>query len=391
LRKKTTIYFLVLIILCLFISASQSGVKSLNTSLSPIANKGKKWRVAYCGMRKSINHPWNFQAIVYGLNALGWIRLDQTFPWPKTGQTDSSPMWKWLSAREDNPYIEFLEDGFYYTEGTDPKKCAQIADRIIDRSNREKDIDLIIVMGTKAAQSLANDRHSVPMMIFSTTDPISAGVTKSVKDSGRDHVWAHLYPTRQRRHIEVFHDIIGFKKLGMVFEDSVLGRSFAGIEQVQNVARERGFSIITRNVEEKHAGQEAFEKKTIKAYEELAGQVDALYLTIYAARKFDALSRLLKPFYDHKIPIFTQVGMEVRYGALMSVSDGTDLKGFGRFAGESIVKVFHGEKPRHVPYVYEHPPRIMLNMDVSRIVGYRPPFDILLVADEIYSTRGGSK
>jgi ABC-type uncharacterized transport system substrate-binding protein len=114
-------------------------------------------------------------------------------------------------------------------------------------------------------------------------------------------------------------------------------------------------------------------------------------LTIYAARKFDALSRLLKPFYDHKIPIFTQVGMEVRYGALMSVSDGTDLKGFGRFAGESIVKVFHGEKPRHVPYVYEHPPRIMLNMDVSRIVGYRPPFDILLVADEIYSARGGSK
>ena len=380
-----------LIILCLFIPASQSGAKSQNISLSPITNNGKKWRVAYCGMRKSINHPWNLQAIVYGLKSLGWIRLDHTFPWPKTGQTDSNPMWKWLTTQKDAPYVEFLADGYYYTEGTDPKKCTQIADQLIDRCNRKKDIDLIIVMGTKAAQSLANDRHRVPVMIFSTTDPVSAGVTKSVKDSGRDHVWAHLYPTRQRRHIEVFHDIIGFKKLGMVFEDSVLGRSFAGIEQVENVAGERGFSVITRNVDEKHANQAAFEKKTIQAYEELAGQVDAMYLTIYAARKFDTLSHLLKPFYDRKIPIFTQIGLEVRYGALMSVSDGTDLKGFGRFAGESIAKVFHGNKPRHVPYVYEHPPRISINMDVSRIVGYRPPFDILLVADEVYSTKGDRK
>jgi len=382
---------LFLIILCLFIPASQSGAKSQNISLSPITNNGKKWRVAYCGMRKSINHPWNLQAIVYGLNSLGWIRLDHTFPWPKTGQTDSSPMWKWLTTQKGNPYVEFLADGYYYTEGTDPKKCTQIADQLIDRCNRKKDIDLIIVMGTKAAQSLANDRHRVPVMIFSTTDPVSAGVTKSVKDSGRDHVWAHLYPTRQRRHIEVFHDIIGFNKLGMVFEDSVLGRSFAGIEQVENVAGERGFSVITRNVDEKHANQAAFEKKTIQAYEELAGQVDAMYLTIYAARKFDTLSHLLKPFYDRKIPIFTQIGLEVRYGALMSVSDGTDLKGFGRFAGESIAKVFYGHKPRHVPYIYEHPPRISINMDVSRIVGYRPPFDILLVADEVYSTKGDRK
>ena len=242
-------------------------------------------------------------------------------------------------------------------------------------------------MGTKAAQSLANDRHRVPVMIFSTTDPIAAGVTKSINDSGRDHVWAHLYPTRQRRHIEVFHDIIGFKKLGMVYENTVLGRSFAGIEQVQEVAQERKFNIITRHLAEKQDSQAAFEKELMTIYTDLSGQIDAFYLTIYAARKFNSLPHLLKPFYDRNIPIFTQTGLEVKYGALMSVSDGTDLKGFGRFAAESIVRVLHGEKPRRVPYIYEHPPRILLNMDVSRKIGYRPPFDILLVADDIYSTK----
>jgi ABC-type uncharacterized transport system substrate-binding protein len=228
-------------------------------------------------------------------------------------------------------------------------------------------------------------------MIFSTTDPIAAGVIKSVDDSGRDHVWAHLYPTRQRRHIEVFHDIFRFKKLGMVYEDTVLGRSFAGLEQVREVAKERNFEIIARNMTENKNNQAIFEKELLRLYTELAGQIDAFYMTIYAARKYERLPHLLKPFYERNIPIFTQMGIEVKYGALMSVSDGTDLKGFGRFAAESVAKVFHGDKPRRIPCIYEHPPRILLNMDVGRKIGYRPPFDILLVADDIYSAKGEAR
>jgi len=379
----------ILVALCLILHAGYSEAKYQEDSLVPSLHAGKKWRVAYCGMRKSINHPWNFQSIIYGLKELGWVRLDDTFPWPKSGQTDTGPMWKWLTTHPENsPFIEFLVDGYYYTDGTDPKKCAKKADEIINRVNKRKDVDLIITMGTKAAQSLANDRHRVPVMIFSTTDPIAAGVTKSESDSGRDHVWAHLYPTRQRRHVEVFHDIIGFKRLGMVYEDTVLGRSFSGIAQVREVAKERQFSIVIRNMAENRDNQEAFERELLEIYNELSSQIDAFYMTIYAARKYERLPYLLKPFYDRNIPIFTQTGLEVKYGALMSVSDGTDLKGFGRFAAESIVKVFHGIKPRLIPYVYEHPPRILLNMDVSRKIGFRPPFDILLVADDVFSTQG---
>jgi len=366
--------------------------KSQDQSLLPVLHNGKKWRVAYCGMRKSVNHPWNFQSIVYGLQELGWIKLDYSFPWPKADQTDTGPMWKWLTTHPENsPYIEFLVDGYYYTDGSNAKECQKKADQIIERANKRKDIDMIITMGTKAAQSLANDRHRTPIMIFSTTDPIAAGVIKAIDDSGRDHVWAHLYPTRQRRHIEVFHDIFHFKKLGMVYEDTVLGRSFAGLEQAREVAKERNFEIIVRNMAENKDNQVIFEKELLRLYNELAGQIDAFYLTIYAARKYERLPHLLKPFYDRNIPIFTQMGIEVKYGALMSVSDGTDLKGFGRFAAESVVKVFHGEKPRRIPCVYEHPPRILLNMDVCRKIGYRPPFDILLVADDIYSTKGEAR
>jgi len=64
-------------------------------------------------------------------------------------------------------------------------------------------------------------------MVFSTSNAVQVGIVNSNDYSGRDQVWAHMDPDRYRQQIEVFHDIFAFKKLGMVYEDSVSGRALA--------------------------------------------------------------------------------------------------------------------------------------------------------------------
>jgi hypothetical protein len=58
--------------------------------------------------------------------------------------------------------------------------------------------------------------------------------------------------------------------------------------------------------------------------------------------------------------------------------------GIGLFGAEAIAMVLKGGSTRNLPQVYESTPYIVLNLEAAQKIGYRPPFDILLVADRIY-------
>lgn len=217
-----------------------------------------------------------------------------------------------------------------------PALRKQKTDTIVERLNQKHDIDLMIVMGTVAGSLLTDDRHTVPAMVFSTSNAVLAGIVKSVEESGRDRVWAHMYPTRFRRQIEVFHDIFAFKKLGMVYEDSPAGRTQAAVQDVEALARERGFEIIRCFVNDNQPDKDAFFQEMLAAHQKLAREVDAMYMSIYpGSRKFEMLPALMEPFYEKKIPVFSQLKPEVQYGALMSVAD-ADFMGIGLFGAEAI-------------------------------------------------------
>ena len=49
---------------------------------------------------------------------------------------------------------------------------------------------------------------------------------------------------RYERQVRLFHQIIGFKKLGVTYDNDVAGRTYAAIDKVEKVADETGFEII---------------------------------------------------------------------------------------------------------------------------------------------------
>ncbi len=208
---------------------------------SPPAKIAKKWRIGYLEGGPWKDYQSSLIATVEGLSKLGWTEKI-AIPRPKD-INDTGELWPWLAANVKSRHLEFAADA-YYSNNWDKESRKKTKSLLLKRLNEERDIDLILAMGTWAGQDLANNSHSVPTIVGSTTDAVAAQIVKSVEDSGYDHVHAQLDPACYERQIRAFHDLLGFKKLGVPFEDSVTGRSYAAIEDIEKVAGERQFQII---------------------------------------------------------------------------------------------------------------------------------------------------
>jgi ABC-type uncharacterized transport system substrate-binding protein len=314
----------------------------------------------------------------------GWISGTKDLPF-QNGQDDTKAMWNWLATHDVGKYIEFVKDAHYDLKEMSDEPGLKKEDQIIRRFNRRKDINLMLVTGTAAGLALAKGNHSIPTLIFSTSDPIGAGIIKSANDSGKDNIWALVDQGQFRRQIQVFHDVFNFKKLGLVYEHSDLVRNYIALNDIETMANLRGFSIVGYDVKEPVNAEDEvrYYRELLAAYQKIAEKVDAMMVTV-SPIKPEKLSMLLTPFYEKKIPVFSQSGAEeVSYGALMSITQ-NDFPNLKKFAADTIAAVLHGEKPCHLPQVFESTPRIILNLEVAKKIGYKPSFDILLVADEIY-------
>ena len=350
-------------------------------STKPVKNHGKKWRIGYLEGGPFPNYPPNLTAFVKSLAQLGWLE-DPNIVLQENEQNAKS-VWNWLSTNVKSDYIEFPVNAFY-SENWNKDRRNSVKKKLIKRLNSKKDIDFMIAMGTWAGQDLANNKHSVPTMVFSSSDPIRAGIIKSEQDSGFDHIHARVDPTRYERQIKLFYDIIGFKKLGITYEDSPEGRTYAAIEDIEKVAKEMGFEIVRCFSKNQVPDIKIANRSVVKCHEKLASKVDAVYITNQTGVNADNMKNLLAPLFKKKIPTFSQIGSrDVKKGVLLCIAQ-ANFKYVAQFHAEKAAMIFNGAKPRDLKQIFEDPPKISINLATAKIIGYDPTVDILGVADEIY-------
>ncbi|HRY15518.1 MAG: hypothetical protein KDJ31_08625 [Candidatus Competibacteraceae bacterium] len=344
---------------------------------------GKKWRIGYYEGGQYPDYEVILKAIVRGLIALKWLEpLDM----PAANNPVPGGFWDYLAHHAVSDYLEFVPDGYYNAGNFDPELRSQVRERLIDRLSRQGDIDLMIAMGTWAGQDLANDRHQVATVVASASDPIGSGIVKSAEDSGFDHLHAKVEPDRYARQIELFHDIIDFHKLGVVFEDTPEGRTYAAVDAIERTARARGFEVVRCIAPFSGVPQKEAERKVVECYKQIALAADAVYLTVHRGLNAQSLPSVTAAIITAQRPSFSMLGeSEVRRGVLMSVAQG-NYNYVGYFHAEAIARIFNGARPRDLPQTWLAPAKIALNLKVAELIGYDPPVDILLACDEIYQT-----
>jgi len=381
--KRISLFAIVFlsVLLCLQIHDICAAKKVRFGTSPPKKTDGIKFRIGFLQGGDYKDYLPVFTALTKGLAHLGWIE-DKNIPQFSLDE-GTIKLWEWLSLSKRSKYITFVVDAFYTSEWSE-KKRQQTRHRLIERLNTKKDIDLMVAMGTWAGQDLSNNEHTVPTLVFSSSDPLASKIIKSIDDSGYDHLWARIDPTRFERQVSLFHDIIRFTKLGVVYENTKVGRSYASVDQIEKVAREREFEIVPCYAPFSEIETDEATQNVIQCHETLAPKVDAMYITHHRGVVEKKMRSILDPLYKKNIPTFSQAGSsEVRHGVLLSISQANFLY-VGRFYAETIAKVLNGAKPRELKQVFESPPKIAINLETAELIGYDPPVDILGAADEIF-------
>ncbi len=373
---------LVVIILCtLLISLNGFAADKAKYPVTPKLHNGQKWSIGYYQGGDYIEYKQTLVAIVKGLMDLHWIDKTELPQFPGDG---TKPVWAWLSTHLKSKYLIFKKNAYYSTNWKDNLRKPQ-SRSIIKRLNTKKDVDLIIAMGTWAAQELANGKIKTPTIACAVSDALAAGIIKSYNNSGYDYFHVRVDPLRYKRQVEIFYNLMKFKKLGIMYENTPRGRSYAGVSQVEVLAKKHGFKIVRCFIQKGVDDRKIAEKDVKRCFSDLCRKADAIYVTMHMGVDANTLPYLVKTANKAEIPTFSQAGSEeVKYGLLMSISQ-AGFKYVGQYQAGIIAKVFNGAKPGQLSLIFEAPSRIAINLKTASKIGYDPPVDVLSAADEIYN------
>lgn len=285
-------------------------------------------------------------------------------------------------ARHPDIRCAYPEDA-HKSPGWEPENMArlpQVASELMHR----KDLDLIVGLGTAAVKALlVANTGQIPILGMGMADPVAAGVVTGISDSGVDNFTCRIVADRWSIMFRVFHDVVGFSTLGILYQNTPEGRVYASLDDAHAMASELGFTVLeygglssAETDDECRAGLEHLRKQGMDAF--FIGP-----LNCFDKEKND-VGALLELINAWKIPTFARDGEDfVRAGALMGFSTWNFVP-TGEFLAHQALAIFKGALPRSIAMVDRIEPTIAINLATASKIGFEFPLDVLVVSDQIF-------
>jgi len=366
---------------------SSDDAEHQGTSLEPILNHGKPFRIGIIESGVWTGFGLYFDAVIDALTNYGWGDADVYASLTEEERATIPDLIRALKEKQWSAYIEFPEDAYR-------RLTLETRQQDTEDVGLRDDLDMIFGLGTWAGQDLKAlpSSFTTPCVIMAVSKPLESGILASPDDSGMDHITGRVEVDRFKRQAQLFHDIIEFKTLGVVYagEDPTAAQ-YAAIPDIKElqaeINQEHGASFsLTMGTDVPASGDmERINRKFIENVEGIIDSIDAFYLTLQNGVNADTLPGLVELFTTHKVPTFYMGGSNfVRKGVLLSIA--TNWTPIGVFNAEKVILILKGATPRSLNQVFQAEPRIAINLETARIIEYDPPVDVLAIADEIYNT-----
>ena len=279
-----------------------------------------------------------------------------------------------------------MEDAFFSLTDSEFSQMEE-SDMVkyIDNKITSSGVGLMISMGTIAGLTTKALPSVTSMMCFAAADPVKSGIVANAQQSDTPNVWAQVDVDGFKRTIRVMYDVFKPEKIGTVYANSEDAYIYSGVDVLDEFAQENNIEVIREFVEDPETPEEYDEylNNLKSAYEKLAKEIDVFVLTTSLVEEED-FKDILQPFYDAKVPVYSINSTDdVKFGALIA-AESADYKNVGRFGADMIKRFINGEELETLPQIYQTAPFLVINYDVARKIGYRPPFNMLLSANKIY-------
>lgn len=372
------------LIFILLVFIAEQGIAE--TKVRPQLNNGQKWRVAYYEGGSHFDYRNNFVGIIQGLMKKGWLE-ETTFPVWET--ETSQEVWNWLSETVRSDWLSFQKTDFL-SSGWDKEQRVLNKERLYQQIDQQQ-FDIVIAMGTWAGLDLTERKHELPVLVAASADPLASGIVKSSDYSGTQNIFARTAPGRFKRQIEIFYELVGFQKLGIAYEDTNEGRSYAAVNDIEQLSKRLGYEVVACHTTSNSSELDTAEKSVIDCYQYLAQKSDGIYVTVQSGVNKTTVPMIAEIAKSAKVPTFSQNGgHEISKGLLMSVAS-SDYQHVGMFYAKRFSQILSGALPGTLHQIYEDPKRIEMNVGTANLIGYDIPIEALLAADKVYGYHKGTQ
>lgn len=247
-------------------------------------------------------------------------------------------------------------------------------------------IDAILSMGTEATKALlAENNDKTLIMSIDVADPVGAGIIDPQTGKGVPNLTIQYIKDKWYKVFALFHEAFPFKRLGIMYHNTPEGLSYSNVNEAQEVARERGFTLIEYPYLDKEESLESCKQGIDQLMKE---GIDSFYIS--ALNCFDWTQYNPQPMVDtlnsHNIKTFARDGsIHVRRGALMGLST-LNYTPLGRFYADNMAHRLGLLPSQDTSDKESYTPKITLNMVTASKLNMDMPLILLISADEIYDS-----
>lgn len=237
---------------------------------------------------------------------------------------------------------------------------------------KNDDLDLVHAIATPTAQAAVKVIKNKPVVYSSVTDPVDAGLVKTMGPSGTNVTGiSDAWPIE--RQIELYHQMVpSAKKWGTVYNAGD-ANSVKSIGWTRDAMKKFGLELVEvtiSNSAEVYTGAQT-----------LVGRVDAIYITSDNT-VVSALESVVKVANNNKIPLFGGDTTTVETG--MIAAYGLNYFQVGYSAGKKAVLVLKGQDPGTIPSGLTENLSLWINLKAAREQNVTVPEKFVNMAEKVF-------
>jgi len=255
-----------------------------------------------------------------------------------------------ITALKENGYIDGknLKIDFQNAQGDMPT-TQTIAQKFVNDK-----VDMIFAISTPSAQAAYNATKDIPIVITAVTDPVAAGLAKSLDSSGTN-VTGTSDATPMDQQFDLFMRLYkNTKKVGMIYNTSE-SNSGIQVEQAKALAVKMGLTIIPQGITSVN--------DIPQTVDSLLGKIDLLYLPT-DNMVASSMPIIVRKCYAASIPVIGSEKGEVEGGALCTV--GIDYNKLGYESGLKAVEILKGKAPKDIKITVQENASVIINGDAAK-------------------------
>ena len=234
-------------------------------------------------------------------------------------------------------------------------------------------VDLVHAIATPTAQAACKVIKNIPVVYSSVTDPVDAGLVKTMGASGTNVTGvSDAWPID--RQIGLYHEMLpSAKKWGTIYNAGD-ANSVKSIEWTRQAMKKRGLELVEVTI--------SSSAEVYTAAQSLIGRVNALYITSdnMVASAFGSVAKVCN---TNKIPLFVGNTDQVPLGAITAL--GFDYSAVGYAAGKKAALILKdGKNPGTIPSGLAEDLTLHISLKNARSQGFKVPQKYVDKADKVF-------